>query len=98
MKINMSDIKYYSIVDCDTEGIEKAAMFVSTDKETIESVHSMYLSEVVPNHYRLCRTNDKHSFSDESIIHCPKCGRKMKQIGRPINEKKLGLYTCEKCK
>lgn len=96
--MNMCDIKYYPIVDCDTEGIEKATMFVSTDKETIESVHSMYLSEVVPNHYRLCRTNDKHSFSDESSIHCPKCGSKMKQIGRPINEKKLGLYTCEKCK
>ena len=51
--MNMCDIKYYPLVDCDTDGTDKIAMFVSTDKEMIEAVHSMYLAEVVPHFYRL---------------------------------------------
>ena len=50
MKMNMCDIKYYPFMDYDTKDTEKVAMFVFTDKESIESVYSMYLSEVVPNH------------------------------------------------
>ena len=95
--MNMCDIKYYPLVDCDTDGTDKIAMFVSTDKEMIESVHSMYLAEVVPHFYRLYCNDTKRKFKSESTVRCPKCGSAMLQVGSPLNEKKLGVYTCKKC-
>lgn len=97
MKINMCDIKYYPLVDCDTDGTDKIAMFVSTDKEMIESVHSMHLAEVVPHFYRLYCNDAKRKFKNESTVRCPKCGSAMLQVGGALNEKKLGVYTCKKC-
>lgn len=95
--MNMCDIKYYPLVDCDTDGTDKIAMFVSTDKEMIESVHSMYLAEVVPHFYRLYCNDTKRKVKNESIVRCPKCGSAMLQVGSPLNKKKLGVYTCKKC-
>lgn len=97
MKINMCDIKYYPLVDCDTEGTEKVAMFVSTDRETIESIHSMYLAAIVPNYYRLHCMEGNRNHTKAPDIHCPLCGNVMMQIGGALNETKLGLYTCKKC-
>ena len=91
------EIKYYPLVDCDTEGTEKVAMFMSTDGETIEKIHEMYLSEIVPNYYRLHCKDTKSKRSEDTIIRCPNCGEKLFQIGGAMNKKKLGLYTCKKC-
>lgn len=95
--MNMCEIKYYPLVDYDTEGMEKMPMFMSTDRDAIEAVHSMYLVAFVPNYYRLHCTEGNRNHTKAPDIHCPLCGNAMMQIGGALNETKLGLYTCKKC-
>ena len=91
------ETKYYPLVDCDTDGTEKVPMFVSTSGTIIDSVHSMYLAEIVPNFYRLYCNDKTVRGSGTQVIHCPLCGSVMQNIAEASDEKKLGLYTCNKC-
>lgn len=68
----MIDTRFHPLIDCNTEGAEKAPMFQSPDGKVVADTHSMYLSEMIPNYYRL---HSKKSMSqratDKITIHCP---------------------------
>ena len=91
----MTEIRYYPLINCDTEGTEKMAMFPTTDSETIVAQSRMWLEEMVPNYFRLYT---RSGFSTNGItIHCPRCGKALRAISGPINETKQGLYVCGNC-
>ena len=49
----MQMIRYHPLIDGDTDGREKVPLFLSTDGETIRQNSKLFLSEIIPNHYRL---------------------------------------------
>ena len=49
----MTDIKYYPLIDCETDGTEKMPMFPVTDSKSIKAQSHLWLEEVVPHYYRL---------------------------------------------
>lgn len=95
----MIETRYHPLIDCDTDGTEKVPMFQSLDGKVVADTHSMYLSEMIPNYYRL---HSKKSMSqrttDKISIHCPLCGSVLKQIAKNLDNDRLGLYTCDRCK
>lgn len=91
----MTDILYYPLIDCDTEGVEKVALFPTLDRGTIMAQSKMWLEEIVPNYFRL---HIRPGISTNAIsIRCPRCGTALRQISDPINETKQGLYVCGNC-
>ena len=92
----MTDIKYYPLIDCDTEGMEKAAMIPAPNSAAVRAQSEMWLEEMVPHYFRLCTKNSKHSVGTISI-RCPRCGTTLKRISKNINETKRGLYVCSAC-
>ena len=91
----MTEIKYYPLIDCDTNGTEKMPMFPVTESKSIKTQSELWLEELVPHYYRLCAKTKcpTTAFS----IRCPLCGKAMQCISRDISETKLGLYTCSSC-
>lgn len=93
------ETRYHPLIDCDTDGVEKAPMFQSWDGKVVADTHKMYLSEMIPNYFRL---HSKKSMSqratDKLTIHCPLCGSSLRRIANNCNNHRLGLYTCDKCK
>ena len=91
----MTEIRYYPLVDCDTEGTEKVAMFPTLDSATVITQSKMWLEEMVPNYFRLYT---RSGISTNGItLHCPRCGKALRAISEPINETKQGLYICGNC-
>jgi len=91
----MTDILYYPLIYCDTEGTEKVALFPTLDRGTIMAQSKMWLEEIVPNYFRL---HIRPGISTNGItIRCPRCGKALRQISEPINETKQGLYVCGNC-
>ena len=91
----MTEIKYYPLIDCDTNGTEKVAMIPTPDGNTVKSRSGMWLEEMIPHHVRLYTQNS--SFDDPFNIRCPRCGSALKRISRSTNETKHGLYVCSAC-
>ena len=91
----MTEILYYPLIDCDTDGTENVAMIPTTSLNTAKAQGSLWLEEVVPRYYRLHAKNHRpaHAFN----IRCPLCGKAMRCISGDINETNLGLYTCSSC-
>ena len=95
----MDYIKYRPLIDCDSDGIEKVPMFFSLDREAVASKHLHYLEEVVPLRYRLIsRDGHTHAQAIAYKIHCPTCGTVMDRISNPLDQHKLSLYSCLKCR
>ena len=95
----MQMIRYHPLIDGDTDGMEKVPMFLSTDGETIQQNSKLYLSEIIPNHYRLHSKESKsRRETDKMIIHCPLCGNTLRQVLENYNANKLGLYICDRCR
>ena len=92
----MTNIRYYPLVDCDTEGMEKVAMFPALDSHTIMAQSNLWLEEIIPNYFRL-RCHSGHAPQNAFTIHCPRCGKALRAISEPINETKQGLYICSNC-
>ena len=92
----MTEIKYYPLIDCDTDGTEKMPMFPVTDSRSIKAQSRLWLVEVIPYHYRL-RAEANHRPTNAFSIRCPLCGKPMRCISGDINETKLGLYVCSSC-
>lgn len=92
----MNEILYYPLIDCDTEGTEKAAMFPAKDENTVKAQSDMWLVEIVPCFYRLHAKSD-YPAADGFTIRCPLCGKAMKCISGDINESARGLYVCRSC-
>ena len=95
-KPNMTEILYYPVVDCNPEGTEKIAMIPTTDVHSVKAQSRMWLAEMLPNYFRLY-TTDNHHTTDAFNIRCPRCGKALNRIGRPVSNNKLGLYECRAC-
>lgn len=91
----MTEIRYYPLIDCDTEGTEKAAMIPAPNSAAVQAQSQMWLEEMIPHHFRLYTQNS--STADTFNIHCPRCGTVLKRISGDINETKRGLYVCNSC-
>ena len=91
----MTEIRYYPLIDCDSEGSEKVPMFAVLDEKMIMAQSRMWLEEMVPNYFRLC--NRPGINSNATTIRCPRCGKHLSAISEPINETKQGLYVCTAC-
>lgn len=95
----MEEVKYHPLIDNDASGKEKVPMFCSTDVDTIRTHHNFYLEEIVTDYYRLVSNNSHNKSRALSYnIHCPSCGTMLVRISEPLNEHKLCLYTCNKCR
>ena len=95
----MQDIRYYPVVDMDTDGAEKTPLFPVTDGDIVCLSHRVWLEEMVPDTYRLCvRDAGEPRAAGAFSICCPKCGEHMKQIGRSTDSYRLGLYVCSSCR
>ncbi len=92
----MTDIKYYPLIDCETDGTEKMPMFTVTDSKSIKAQSHLWLEEVVPHYYRL-HAEANHRPVNAISIRCPLCDKVMRCISVDINETKLGLYACSSC-
>ena len=91
----MSEIRYYPLIDCDTEGTEKVAMFPTLDSATVKAQSKMWLEETVPNYFRFCI---RPGISANAVtIRCPRCGKQLNTISEPIDETRQGLYICGNC-
>lgn len=94
----MAEIKYYPVIDMDTEGNEKHAMLPTTDENTVREHHRLWLEEIVPRYFRLCSAMQINPASLlKCSIHCPRCGRALKPISSLTTERRCFLYFCEKC-
>lgn len=91
----MTEIKYYPLIDCDTEGTEKVAMIPAPNATAIRMQSKMWLEEMIPHHFRLY--SQSSSSADTFNIRCPRCGAALKRISNDINETKRGLYVCSAC-
>lgn len=91
----MTKIRYYPLIDCDTEGTEKMAMIPTLNGNTVKAQSEIWLEEMIPNYFRLCTKNS--SSTDIFSIRCPRCGTALKRISEDINETKRGLYVCSAC-
>ena len=91
----MIEIRYYPLIDCDSEGKEKVAMITTPDGNTAKSRSRMWLEEMIPHHFPL--HTQTSSSADPLNIRCPRCGSALKRISGSINETKHGLYVCSAC-
>ena len=91
----MTEIKYYPLIDCDTEGTEKVTMIPTPNGSTVKVQSEMWLEEMIPHPFRLYTKTS--SSADTFNIRCPRCGTALKRISARINETKHGLYVCSAC-
>ena len=95
----MYQSKYHPLVDANSGGTEKVPMFFSDDEKTVAENHAFYLDEIVPHYYRLVARAAHDRMADGTYkIHCPECGHIMQTIAGRIDEHRLALYACPKCK
>ena len=85
----MTEIKYYPLIDCDSDGTEKMAMFPSLDRDTIMAQSKLWLEEMVPSYFRLCARPGNSAGG--VTIHCPRCGNPLKAISEPSKRTQKGI-------
>ncbi|MCR4655954.1 MAG: hypothetical protein K5770_06985 [Lachnospiraceae bacterium] len=75
-------------------------------EECARSLHRLYLQDEFARNekgrtVRYFRLNAVDDHTQEMAlsyeIYCPKCGNRLKQIGRQLSFNKLGLYACPCC-
>lgn len=94
----MTNVKYYPVIDCDSEGTEKVALFPVYNRDTVSGYHSVWLEEMIPHHFRLCTKNAKEPrCTGKFTLHCPACNSPLKRIGKATDNTRLGLYVCSSC-
>ena len=91
----MTEIRYYPLIDCDTDGMGKVAMIPTPNGNAVKSQSRMWLEEMIPHHFRLCTQSRSSSYTFH--IRCPRCGATLKCIGGAIDKTKRGLYVCSAC-
>ncbi len=84
----MYEPMYYPLIDMDTSGSEKTAMFGTHHEAMLKDQGKPYLSEIVAHTFRA------HDVSKDQKLHCPYCGSVLKAI---TNETINALYVCKKC-
>ena len=94
----MQEIKYYPVVDMDTEGLEKQAMLPTADGDAVRGHHRFWLEEIVPHFFRLCSAEQKAAQNVSQFrIHCPYCGGGLRPISPTSNGRRHFLYACDTC-
>ena len=94
----ISEIRYYPVIDMDTEGYEKHPMTPTLSADTVREHHRFWLEEIIPHYFRLCAAEPQ---SRETVsrfkIHCPYCGMVLSPISSNVDGKRYFLYACDKC-
>ena len=94
----MERTRYYPVIDCDSEGSVKAALFPYYNEDTVRKYHRLWLEESIPDHYRLiCRSPGDRRVKEDGIIRCPKCNAVLKLAVPAENSCRLGVYVCPVC-
>lgn len=92
------DIKYHPLIDADSDGKEKVPMFCITDERAVIRSHRLYLTETVPNAYRLCSSQPMPASAvRDLVIRCPHCGKPMRAISRQTDGTRHAIYLCDSC-
>ena len=50
----ITEIRYYPVIDMDTEGYEKHPMTPTLSANTVREHHRFWLEEIIPHYFRLC--------------------------------------------
>lgn len=96
---NYSEIKYYPIIECDSDGGVKVPMMATLNVEDVKRNHKLWLQEVVPNTFRLCSTDEgTERLKNVFVVNCPLCGDELQMIAEGTSKNKHGLYVCRSCK
>ena len=75
-------------------------------EECVKRLHRLYLKDEfarneqgrLVRYYRLSAVRDHtQEMALAYDINCPKCGNRLKQIGRQLSMNELGLYSCPCC-
>lgn len=94
----ISEIRYYPVIDIDTEGYEKHPMTPTLSADTVREHHRFWLEEIIPHYFRLCAAEPQ---SRETVsrfrIHCPYCSGILSPISSNVDGKRYFLYACDKC-
>lgn len=94
----MDSIKYYPLIDADTEGTDKFPLFFTTDEKEILSTHNYYLEEIITKYYRICvGKGGEPEQVNKFTVRCPICGQPMDKVTVGSDKKHLALYTCAEC-
>ena len=93
----MRDVKYYPVIDCDSEGTEKkVALFPVYNRDTVSANHNVWLEEMIPHHFRLCTKNTKEPRTKGAFtLHCPACNSSLRLIGEATDNKKIGAVCMQ---
>ena len=95
----MEHTRYYPVIDCDSEGSVKAALFPCYSERTIRNHHRLWLEESIPDQYRLvCKVPGESRAKKDSTIRCPKCNTDMKLAVPSADSCRLGVYICPVCR
>ena len=94
----MTEIKYYPIVDTDTEGLEKQPLFPTSDYKSVQEHHRFWLEEIIPRYFRLCASEpQKREQVSRFRVRCPYCGTALSPISSITEGKRFFLYACNNC-
>ena len=95
----MERLRYFPLVSIDREGKDLQAMTPTYDDLAIKAHFRLWLTEIVPDTYRLEVTEmPPASVVDAYRIRCPKCGATLKIINRAPFDIPLPLYACDRCR
>lgn len=98
-RTNYSEIKYYPIIDCDSDGGVKVHMMATLNAEDVKRNHKLWLQEVVPNTFCLCSTDEgAERLKDSFTVNCPLYGDELQMIAEGTSKNKRALYVCRSCK
>ena len=94
----MDDIRYYPLIQMDASGTELQAMTPTDDERVVREHHRLWLTEIVPNYYRLgAKSRPTVGNVTAMNIRCPKCGTALETISLITEERTLPLYVCDNC-
>lgn len=90
----MNEVKYHPLIN-DSETTDMIPMFSAISEKDVTT--KFYLAEYVPSYYRLM---SKEAVSRKMAyrLHCPCCGKVMKEVSASDGKYKHSLYTCKNCR
>ena len=97
--MEIEEIRYYPVIDCDSDGTKKVPMMFTGDGNTVKANHSLWLMEIVPHSFRLCSTEAGLArLNAPFTISCPRCGKDLRMVAGEVSEHRHGLYVCDACR
>lgn len=94
----MESIRYYPLIDCETDGKEMMPLFFSTEMAAVSDHHNLYLEEIIPRYYRLHSVKGLLARNGKPYtIHCPLCGKVMQTVTAVRDKHRLWIYHCPEC-